>query len=176
MNEFQTKDMFLTKKGTMLTQSLFLEIGYSPLALYTLSEEDKVYKGNTYPSLKLLYMEYAYPGGLKGEYDFAMHCFYSWKQWLRICRNAQLKDHIDEWRTEREFKANSNAMRVLIDEIDIGGNASVSTSKYLLDRGYVEKNRKGRPSKAEKERRIKQDAQIHDEYSEDFDRMKDLLN
>lgn len=176
MNDHQTKEMFLTSQGNLLTQSLFLELGYEHSAIYTLNENDKEYKGKTYPSLKQIYMEYAYPGGLKGEYDFAMHCFYSWKQWLRICKNSRLKDYIDEWRMEREFKANSNAMRVLIDEIDIGGNASVSTSKYLLDRGYVEKKRKGRPSRAEIERRIKQDAAIHDEYADDFNRMKDMIN
>lgn len=176
MLDKQTKEMFLTPQGNLLTQSLFLELGYSKSALYSLNENDRTYKDKMYPSLKKLYMTYAYPGGLKSEYDFAMHCFYSWKQWTRICNNSQMKDTIEEWRMEREFMANSKAMSILIDEIEVGGNASVSTSKYLLDRGYVEKNRKGRPTKEEKERRIKQDARIHDEYSEDFDRLKDMLN
>lgn len=176
MLDNQTKDMFITPQGNLLTQSLFLELGYAKAALYCLNEDDKEYKDKVYPSLKKLYMTYAYPGGLKGEYDFARRCFYSWKQWVRICNNAQIKEVVEEWRIEREYMANSQAMRVLIDEIDVGGNASISTSKYLLDRGYVEKNRKGRPSKEEKERRIKQDARIHDEYSEDFVRMKDMMN
>lgn len=171
------KTKFLTPKGNVLTQSLFLELGYHTSAIYSLtSEEDKEYKGIIYPSLKRIYMEYAYPGGLRGEYEFALYAFYSWKQWLRICNNALIKDTIEEWRLEREFKAQSESMRILIDEVDMGGTAAVSTSKYLLDRGYIEKGKKGRPTKEEKENRIKRAAAIDNKYADDFERMGKLAH
>lgn len=175
--EPKDKSKFLTPKGNVLTQSLFLELGYHKAALYSLtSEEDKEYKGKIYPSLKRIYMEYAYPGGLRGEYDFALHAFYSWKQWLRVAANGLIKDTIDEWRLEREFKAQSESMRILIDEVDMGGTAAVSTSKYLLDRGYIEKGKKGRPTKEEKENRIKRAAAIDGKYAGDLERMGKHLN
>ena len=46
-----TRDQ-LTSKCKPLTQSLFLELGYTKFALYTLKDDDHVYKGKTYLSIK----------------------------------------------------------------------------------------------------------------------------
>ena len=51
------KSKFKDSGGRPITQSLFLEIGYTDRAYYTLNDEDKEYNGSTYPSLKKLYLE-----------------------------------------------------------------------------------------------------------------------
>ncbi|MFM0827351.1 hypothetical protein, partial [Klebsiella oxytoca] len=51
------KKLLKDTMGRPLTQGLFLEIGYNTeYAVYTLEDEDKEYKGKTYPALKKLYL------------------------------------------------------------------------------------------------------------------------
>ena len=53
--------------GRPITQSLFLEIGYTEHAVYTLKDDDYEYNGKVYPSLKKAYLELEDTT----EYDFA---------------------------------------------------------------------------------------------------------
>lgn len=147
-------------RGKPLTQSLFLEIGYTDYSYYTLKEEDYTYKGKVYPSLKKLYLQHEDPT----EYDFANRFLLNWKHWQKICGNRQLLKYIEEWREELELKLRSQAVRDMIDQsVDKG---SFQASKWLADRGW-DKKAAGRPSKTEakKEQRIKD--QISAEFEED---------
>ena len=89
------KSRFKDEKGRFIVQGLFLEDKYNTdLAVFTYDGEDKVYKGKTYPSLKRLYLEHGDPK----EYSFARKYLFDWKHWQRLCNNAMIGRHIEEWR------------------------------------------------------------------------------
>jgi hypothetical protein len=164
MNE--DKKRFLDDIGRPLTQSLFLEIGYSDSALYTLKEFDHEYKGKTYPSAKRLYMELEDPT----EYEFATKYFLNWNHWLRICENKILATHINQWRDELEVKLRSRAVRMNIASAAAG---NYQAAKWLADRGWLTRGA-GRPSKAEVDKNIKIAADINNEYGADVIRLKTI--
>lgn len=149
--------------GRPITQSLFLEIGYSKSAAYTLKEVDHEYEGRTYPSIKRLYLEMEDPT----EYEFATTYFLGWKHWERICANVAIFQHVREWREELEHKMKSSATKKMIQLAQADNYQAV---KWLADRGWAIKGA-GRPSKAvlEQEKKIRED--IADEYKEDVVRL-----
>lgn len=149
--------------GRPLTQSLFLEIGYSDSAVYTLKDHDHEYEGRYLPSLKRLYLLIEDPT----EYVFATQCLLGWKHWLRICENKVIRKHIDEWRAELEYKLRSRGVREAIAQASGG---SFQAAKWLADRGW-ESRGAGRPSKAEVDREKQIQANIADEYSADIHRL-----
>lgn len=153
----------LDTSGRPLTQSLFLEIGYTNDALYTLKEVDHSHNGKTYLSLKRLYLEMADPT----EYQFATTYLLGWKHWNRICENKVLRKHIDEWREELEVKLRAQAT-IQIMEQAAGG--AFQASKWLADRGW-DTRAAGRPSKLEKEKHAKIAETIANEYGGDVVRM-----
>jgi hypothetical protein len=132
---------FLDSTGRPITQSLFLEIGYTEFAKYTLKDHDYEYNGVVYPSLKRLYLEEEDPT----EYDFANKHLLGWRHWQRLCENKQIRKHIDEWREELEFKLRSKAVRNMMSSAQ-GGN--YQAAKWFADRGWATRAA-GRPTKAE---------------------------
>src|SRR5574337_902614 len=81
------KKKMLDGGGKPLTQSLFLEIGYTEQSIYTLKEEDYMYEGKLYPSLKRLYLEMED----LTEYEFANTYLLGWKHWKRLCENKLIR-------------------------------------------------------------------------------------
>ena len=153
----------LDSGGRPITQSLFLEIGYTKDAIYTLKDDDYTYNGKVYPSLKKLYMECADPT----EYEFATANLLSWKHWLRICENKLLRKHVDEWREELEVKIRSKAVKQAISQAASG---TFQASKWIADRGWATRGA-GRPSKSDLEREKRIQEGIADEYNNDVVRM-----
>ena len=162
--ELPSKDKMLDSMGRPITQSLFLEVGYSDSALFTLKDNDFEYNGRYLPSIKRIYLEIADPT----EYEFATTCFIGWSHWQRICDNKVLRRHIDEWRMELEVKLRSKGVKAAMVAAH-GGN--YQAAKWLADRGWDTRG-PGRPSKADVERETKIQAAIHDEYSADIIRLK----
>jgi len=157
------KKAFLDSAGKPLTQSIFLEVGYTAQAVYTLKEDDHYYEGKLYPSLKKLYIEMADVT----EYEFANTYLLGWKHWKRICENKLLRAHIDEWREELELKMRSKGVKEAIKAAELGG---FQAAKWLADRGWSNKGA-GRPSKEEIEREKKFQARVSDEYGADVVRL-----
>ena len=152
--------------GLPITESLFLECGYNPDAVYSLKEEDCDYNGKIYPSIKLLYLsEVTSP--VDGEYDFANKYFLNWSHWERICRNKRLRAYIDEWRDELEVKLRSKGLSQVISHAEEG---NYQAAKWLAE-GMFSKRGAGRPTKEEKERKLAQDSRIADEWQADLDRV-----
>jgi len=147
------------------TQSLFLEVGYTDSSIYTLKDNDHEHKGRVYPSLKRLYLAHEDPT----EYDFAVTYLLGWNHWQRICDNAILGKHVNQWREELELKIRSQGIR---DIMDMSADGSYQASKFLADRGW-DKRAVGRPSKAEKEREANMQKSLDDDFSADVSRMKD---
>lgn len=162
------KEKLLDTGGKPLTQSLFLEIGYSDYAVYTLKDHDYKYKGKTYPSLKRLFLLEEDPT----EYVFAEKHLLGWQHWKRLCENKQLRQHIDEWREELELKIRSQAVRDMMN-LCASESGNFSAAKFLADRGW-DKRAPGRPSKGEKEKADRISDRIAEEFSADVARMADF--
>lgn len=163
MTELPSRDKMLDTSGRPITQSMFLEVGYSEAAIYTLKEVDHLYEGKTYPSLKRLYLEEEDPT----EYDFATKYLLGWKHWQRLCENKLIRKHIDEWREELEMKLRSRAVKEMIKSAEKGG---VQASKWLADRGWAQRGA-GRPSKADIASEKALMARVDNEYSSDVIRL-----
>lgn len=153
----------LDSMGKMRTQSLFLELGYNDEACFTLKEEDHVYEGKTYPSLKRLYLEAADPT----EYKFATEHLLGWKHWQRMCENKAIRKYVDEWREELEVKLRCQAIS---DAINLAKAGQFQAAKWVADRGWATRGA-GRPSKSEIDHEKKVQARIDDEYGADVIRM-----
>ena len=162
------KSRMIDGMGRPLTQSLFLEIGYSDFAIYTLKEFDHEYNGKLYPSLKKLYLKEEDPT----EYAFAEKYLLGWQHWKRLCDNKVIAKHIEEWREELELKIRSQAIRDM-QSLCASESGNFSAAKFLADRGW-EKRSAGRPSKAEKERHLRIEERISEEFSADIKRMEDF--
>lgn len=158
------RKLFLDSSGKPLTQSLFLELHYTPQAVYTLKEIDHEYNGKIYPSIKRLYLEEEDPT----EYNFASKHFLGWKHWARLSETRVLRPYVREWRDELEYKLRSKAVKQIMDSA-LGG--SFQAAKWFMDRGWVNRA-PGRPSKEELEREKRIQENLKDEYSADVIRLQ----
>lgn len=159
------KSKFKDSMGRPLTQSLFLEPNYNEFAYYTLSGEDKTYQGKVYPSLKRLYLECMDPT----EYEFATTYLIDWPHWKRLCSNAIIMRHIEEWREELDLKIRSESVRMMQDLSEDNAQAA----KWLAERGWDKKGA-GRPKKEQQiSERYQQDL-LEKEYSADVARLEDF--
>ena len=162
------KEKLLDSMGRPLTQSLFLEINYNTeFAIYTLGDEDKVYEGKTYPSLKKLYLEMEDVV----EYDFAKTYLLGWSHWQRLNSNKVLAVHFQEWREELALAIRSNAVKAMLDQALEGNN--FQATKWLAE-GAWDKRRAGRPSKEEVAKETAIARKLHEEFAEDFNRLSAL--
>src|SRR5690606_19789684 len=157
------KERLKDSGGRPLTQSLFLEFGYNTdFAVYTWADEDKLYKGTVYPSLKRLFLEEEDPT----EYRFSKKYLLGWSHWQRLNANKALRIHFDDWRDELEIYIRSQGLRSIIDMSEDNFQAA----KYLAEKGW-EKNRVGRPSKQEFEREKRINSGLTD-FLGDVERLK----
>ena len=159
------RERFKDNVGRPLTQSLFLENGYQlDKAVYTLKDEDYEYKGNTYPSLKRLFLEMEDVT----EYEFANKYLLGWKHWQRLNANKLMTKHFEEWREELELRLRAQGIRAIIDQScdDKGFQAA----KYLAEKGW-DKKAVGRPSKHDKKREERMEARLEEEFSADVVRL-----
>lgn len=161
------KSKLKSSNGIPLTQSLFLEIGYTDYAVYTLKDEDYEYKGKVYPSLKRLYLEMEDVG----EYLFASEHLLGWDQWNRLCQNKQVAEHIEKWRYELELKLRSKAIMEI--QLRAKSEKGISAARWLAEKGW-DKRQAGRPSKAEVEREVKIQADLQSLYGDDLKRIEGL--
>lgn len=160
------KGKFKDSGGRPLTQSLFLEIGYTNNAFYTLKDEDYKYKGKVYPSLKRLFLEEEDPH----EYIFATTYLLGWNHWQRLCDNKQLRKHIDEWRNELDLKIKSAGFKAILESA-LDEEGGFQAQKYLADRGWDKKGA-GRPKKDTSEHDDKVQTMLEDDFSADIIRLK----
>lgn len=162
------KSKLTDANGIPMTQGLFLEMGYNTdLAVFTLKDRDHDYKGHIYPSLKKLYLEESDPT----EYLFASKYLLGYQHWKRLVNNKMLYKHIEEWREELEIKLRAEAVRALIN-MTSSENGNFQAAKFLADRGW-DRNKVGRPSKEEMEKRAAIGLKVEDEFKADIKRLED---
>ena len=156
------KSKFKDDKGRYIVQGLFLEDRYNTdLAVFTFDGEDKTYKGVVYPSLKRIYLEHGDPK----EYSFARKYLFDWNHWQRLCKNAIVGKHINDWRTELELSLISEGVSALVDLAL--NEKSYQAAKYLAECGW-KKEKVGRPSKEQIDGELKRQADIEKEFEDDF--------
>jgi len=160
------KSRMVDSMGRPITQSLFLEVGYSDMAIFTLKENNYEYNGTIYPSLKQLYLEM----GDVTEYEFANTYLLGWQHWKRICENKVVRKYIDEWREELEYKVRSKSVKALLVAAESG---NYQAAKFFVDKGW-DKRTAGRPSKAEMQREKEIQSRIADEYTADIVRLRSV--
>lgn len=156
------KSNLIDNNGRPLTQSLFLEVGYSDYAVFTFKDDDHEYKGKVYPSLKKIYLAEEDPT----EYDFANNHLLGWNHWMRLCENKLIRKEIDEWREELEYKLRARGVKEMIRLAP----ESYQAAKWLADRGWATRAA-GRPSKAEINNEKEFQSRIRNEYEGDVIRM-----
>lgn len=158
------KSKLKASNGVPLTQGLFLEIGYTEFAVFTLKDEDFMYKGVLYPSLKRLYLEMEDIG----EYEFATTYLLGWQHWQRMCANKQISKHIEEWRYELELKLRSRSIKEIF--LKSKTEAGINAAKWIAEKGW-DKGRVGRPSKQEEEREKRLQDSLDVDWAADFKRV-----
>ena len=156
---------FRDVQGGLLTQSLFLELGYGKAAVYTLKDFDYDYKGKLYPSLKKAYLEMSDPL----EYEFATTYFVCWDQWKRICNNKLMTKIVEGWRQELELKLRCEAVGQVLA---IAKDGDRMASQWIADKGWDKKV--GRPSAADKRKRAAFDDLAKEEYGSDISRLREV--
>lgn len=138
------KSIFKDKMGRYITQGLFIDHRYDETyAIYTLEDQDKEYKGHVYTSLKRLYLEECDPT----EYHFANKYLYGWEHWLALKNNKELYKEIEQWEEELEVKIRAKGVHSLMK---MSESANFNAAKWVADGQWQQK--RGRPSKDEKER------------------------
>lgn len=155
------------------TQSLFWELRYGTEdkypPIFTLKSENIERDGVTYYSLKKIYMSYDHVPHM--EYDFALDAFGSWDHWNKLANDTipMIKDEIKSWREELDIKLKAQGLKALINAARDNDAKGVQAAKYLAEKGYATK--RGRPSKEEVERELKQEAGIKKQLESDLQRI-----
>ena len=159
------KSKFKDKMGRYLTQSLFLEYQYDhEVAIYTLKDNDYEFEGKMFPSLRKLYLEMMDPT----EYEFANKYLWGWEHWQRIVENKQMFAHIQRWQEELEVKIRAQAVKRMLN---LDGN--FNAVKWAADGHW--NVRRGRPTKAERERERKIRDRAVEETMDDASRIAHLV-
>ena len=160
---------FKNTSGKYLTKSLFFEHtpANRPHAVYTLKDEDHTdKKGNTYISLKRLFLESDDPT----EYAFATEHLGGWKHWKEMQKTNELLAEIDEWREERDVRLRSIGVKKLIESAEEG---NYQASKFLVDKGW-DVQTKGRPTKAQVQKAAKEQASVRKVVDNDLARIRKI--
>ena len=161
---------FKADNGKWITKRLFLENDYFDIshAVYTLKDEDHVYKGKTYLSLFRLYMECGDPT----EYTFYNKHLGGRKHWEALCSTSWFSKHVEEWRMELHLKLQSEALsEILCIAGDKEHKGQMQAARFVLDKGWEPKNTKGRPSKKQITEEAQRIAEAQSELDEDFERV-----
>jgi hypothetical protein len=162
---------FKNNSGAFMTNALFLEFSYDKLenVVYTLKDHDHEFNGVVYKSLRKIYMEYNHAPGY--EYNFAVEHLGGWQHWVKICNNATLKPHIEEWREEMRIKLIATGVQAMT--LKCVTEKGTQAARWLAENGYddqVPKRSPGRPKsdRPAKEKQAEQEGRRH--------RVKDYLS
>jgi hypothetical protein len=107
------------------------------------------------------------------EFRFANTYLDGYEHWTMLCNCTWFKPIVARWRNELELKIRSEALLRLEQDAVSGSRSSAQSNRFLLDRGWVlEKNTKGRPSKAEIKKEAQKAAQLQKDTEADLARIK----
>jgi hypothetical protein len=106
------------------------------------------------------------------EYAFGVEKMGSWPQWLKFKRHwKHFRDHIlPQWQMELEISVRSAAMSTMVEDSRSSSRSAISSAKWLAEGGFKDKKR-GAPSKAEREGRVKIESALEAEIADDMERV-----
>ena len=159
--------MFKDSMGRWLTKALFYEANNYQIdnALFTIGDEDITVKGRTLISLRKRFVESNDPTG----YTTAIEFLGGYAHWENLLKSS-IKIEIEKWQNELDIKLRSIGLR---NTICLAKKGNFNAARFLAEKGW-DKRTTGRPTKAELEGRLKQDAELHLTLDEDFKRMEGL--
>lgn len=165
--------LMVDEQGRMRTTSLFWEVRrdrtdeaeFAPI--FTLKSRDHIVGSVTYISLKQIYMSYDHTPGM--EYEFAMDVFGSWDHWVKL-QKSSIRNEFKQWQEELRIKRKAEAIKAMITASRSDDARGVAAAKYLADEGYTNA-RRGRPSKEEVTRSLKEEASVHRDLASDMERL-----
>lgn len=151
--------------GNRYTQALFWEmVDDKSTVVYTLKDRD--HQG--FPSLYRLYMAENDPL----EWAFSQKYLDGWEHWEMLSASGFFKPYITRWRYELELKLRSEALARAMVDAQSGSKTAQMSNKLLIQRGWsIEKNTKGRPSKADIKREANRLAETNRVFEEDLNRI-----
>lgn len=156
---------FKDKQGRWHTQALFRE-SYKEFAdmkpLYTLKDDD--YEG--LPSIKKAYLNFKDPTG----YRVATELLGGWEHWKKLCGLQWFQLHLQEWEEELEIKLKCEGIKRMIEFSTGEDSKAKDATKFLINKEWEQK--RGRPSKEEKERYNKINEKVSDAVNSDFELLK----
>ena len=154
-------EIFKDKRMVYRTKSLFFEYRHPEYpVLFTLKDYDLPLEGGTIRSLKQIYLSLNDPE----EYRIATEVFTSLDHWRRLTQLGWFNPSIELWREELEVKLRSEA----IDHLRNQAANSTSAAQFLAKGSW--KDKRGRPSREEKEAIQKREGLIQDEVDELYSR------
>jgi len=160
-------DSLKDSTGRFRTQSLFIEYKHPKYpAPFTLKDYD--HKGAL--SMYRLYMD----AGDPTEYSQAIAMLGSWRHWKALTSSEWFSEVVNKWRDELKIKFESDRYREMKDVTETckGTPQGVSATKWLAERySNVEKPKRGRPSKAEKESHLRESSQEDQLLKEEAERL-----
>ena len=134
---------FKNSNGQHLLLALFFETSVDtdrPNVLYSLKD----YDNNDLPSLHRLYLECNDPT----EYSFAKKYFDGWTHWKKLIACNWFKPYLEAMREELEIKMKAEALNNIRYKAGENGKDGLAANKYILEKGYVDKDdKRGRPNK-----------------------------
>lgn len=164
---------FKNSIGHWITRGLFYEQApEKTFVCYTLKEHD--HEG--YESLRRLYLECDDPT----EYTFAVTHLGGWEHWKKLLECDWFQPHIESWREELEIRTRAQALvRLKQAAANKEDKSSFQANKYLLDKGWVEKEAKNKVGRPTNDKIIKEAQKISDSnvaFLEDYQRLKGGVN
>jgi hypothetical protein len=136
--------------------------------VYTLKNEDHL----GYPSLYRLYMEANDPT----EYKFAIEHLDGWDHWEQLCQCSWFQNYLNKWRRELEVRFKSRAVADLITLAKDSPKDAVQINKFLVSKGWVDKDKKGRPSANDIKKAAEEQASLDRQLTEDMQRIQGMVN
>lgn len=143
---------------------------------YTLKDWDHTVDDVVYPSLYRLYLS---KEDLT-EYEFANEYLDGWEHWEMLTNCSWFKPYVDRWRKELSLKIKARALNRLKAEASSSSKNAFLANKYLVEKGWVEKENsshgRGRPSKDEVKAAAKEIAITDRRIEDDFARLQKEVN
>jgi len=156
-----------TDKGVRLTYALFFELATTADAepSFTTKQYDYAMNGKFYPSLRRIYMECEDPT----EHVFVETVFDGdWGHWEKILKNDVIRTALeyDKWPGELRQRLRSKGMQAMIKAAKTG---NANAARWLAEGGWETK--RGRPTDAERKRKLREDAELAKEFQSDLERI-----
>jgi len=164
------KHSWKASNGMMLTQALFDEFNQDRtkfFPIFTTGREDIFLEGKYLWSFRRLYLEVGDPT----DYLASTFLIGDPKHWNKLLASPVTRGFIEDCRNELEAKIKAEALSSLRVLASSGDSKGLAAAKYMASLEYKNAGKRGRPSKEEKEGKLKQETRAHSDIMADAARI-----